>query len=70
MKTNRNFPFVLLSAVVGIVVAVAGALSALDSARLVDVIGIFAGAFGAGAALVFAVVSRHSGPTPETEQGE
>jgi hypothetical protein len=46
---------VVLSAVLGLLLAARGAVEALACARPVAIVTVFAGAFGAGAALVAAV---------------
>ena len=54
MKRHR-LTLLLLSAVLGFGLALAGAASALACARPVEVVTVFAGAFGSGAALVAAL---------------
>lgn len=54
----------LVSAALGLLVAILSAYSALASARVVEVVGVFAGAFGAGATLVQAV-HEHRGRAAE-----
>jgi hypothetical protein len=63
MTRNRT-TWLLVSAVAGLSAALAGAASALDTTRLVEIISIFAGAFGAGAALVSAVYERRATQAP------
>jgi hypothetical protein len=53
---NRNpMPLLLISAVAGVVAAMFGAVSMIDIARPVELVILFAGAFGSGAALVAAL---------------
>jgi hypothetical protein len=53
---------VLVSALLGVVLAVAGAVEALACARPVAVVTVFAGAFGAGAALATTWAARRRTP--------
>jgi hypothetical protein len=57
MKRHRP-TLLLIGALAGLVIAAQGASSLLASARAVDVVTVFAGAFGAGAALADALHSR------------
>lgn len=65
MKRHRP-ALLLVSAVIGVVIAIVGAASAIEWARPVDVVAIFAGAFGSGATLVAAAVSEIGGQFPES----
>jgi hypothetical protein len=57
----RSRPVVIvISAVLGLFVAALGAVDALSCARPVAIVTVFAGAFGAGAALVAALHERRS----------
>ena len=57
---KRKFAFQLLASMMALIVAAAGAASALEAARLVDIVAIVGGAFGAGASFVAAIHSRRA----------
>lgn len=67
MKSRRHV-FLAIAAGAGLVVAASGALAALDLARLVDVVGVFAGGFASGAALVAAVHAYRRAGEPTRPQ--
>lgn len=58
-KRHRR-TLLLVSAVLGLMLALASAVPMLDTARAVDVLALFGGAFGAGAAFVAAIHQRRS----------
>lgn len=64
MRRYRS-TLLLFSAVLGLLVAALSSYAALSSARVVEVVGVFAGAFGAGATLVQAVHERRARTTED-----
>jgi hypothetical protein len=67
MKRHRA-KMLLTAAIIGLAAAAMGAWSALEVTRTVDVIGLFAGGFGAGAGFV-AALHEWRGRTAGTARG-